>query len=144
MAVVLHMQFPGNEHHAFSRRMPVRWDGVIRGNLQKDVGIRLRRVAVEDGYLAPLREQWWARTPLELGITSGKGNRLVRRWICAQSHSRDAGEDTEGNHASLRARNNSCLNTGTSPNFDCVDNEPELLPGVLVHRPLQPIVRSSR
>jgi hypothetical protein len=56
MAVVLDMQFPGNEHHAFSRRMPVRWDGVIRGDFQKDVGIRFRRVAVEDGNLAPLRE----------------------------------------------------------------------------------------
>jgi hypothetical protein len=52
-------------------------DGVVRRHLQEHVRVRLGRVSVEDGDLASLGKDWWARTPLELRIAKGKGERLL-------------------------------------------------------------------
>src|SRR5688572_1731139 len=78
--------------------MPVRWDGVVRRDLQEHICVRFGRVAAQDGNLAPLRKQRRAWTPFELRIMSIKGNRHARGRLRALSDPCNGEENTERSH----------------------------------------------
>src|SRR5688572_9307502 len=97
--------------------MPVRWDGVVRRDLQEHICVRFGRVAAQDGNLAPLRKQRRAWTPFELRIMSIKGNRHARGRLRALSDPCNGQETPNEVTRSHRTELDCCITTSTSPIF---------------------------
>lgn len=94
LTLVGDVEFTCHQHHTLGRRVPMQRQPRFRGHLEKDVGIRLARISVQHSYLAPLRQERRAGSPLKLGVVCGSGDsRLMLRRLCASRPGNKTGRD---------------------------------------------------